>query len=144
MYLYFFLINSLLPSDFNQLLSRRGQFLSCRSVNIQFLPGGVAPLGPPQGRCPLTPPGPMQPLDPGVFRVFFIMPFTSLFFNWCPCNCNQGLESAEGVTLFPTMYCNSSLGILKLTPAGAMFLNLLFYHKYILINIAFLISLTSF
>ena len=56
---------------FNQLLSRRGQFLSCRSVKIQFLPGGVAPLGPPQGRCSLTPPGPMRPLDPGIFREFY-------------------------------------------------------------------------
>ena len=32
----------------------------------------------PQGRCPLPPPGPMQPLDPGIFREFFVMPFTSL------------------------------------------------------------------
>ena len=51
---------------------------ACRSVKIQLLLGGVAPLGPSQGHCPLTPPGPMRPLDPGFFREFFIMPFTSL------------------------------------------------------------------
>ena len=91
MYLYFFPINSLLPSDFNQLLSRKSQFLSCRSVKIQFLPGG---------RYPLTPLGPLRPLDPGIFREFFIMPFTSLLYGLNPCHKQLGFIHIDFLLFF--------------------------------------------
>ena len=69
--LYFFLIKSLQPSDFNQLLSRRGQFLSCISVKIQFLPGRVAPLDPPTRALPLDPTRAYAAPGPGHFQRIF-------------------------------------------------------------------------